>query len=302
MKFLKNEFEYYLRREKGLSNNTIVAYIKDIEQYIDHLEKHRKIKRANLIKKEDILAFLKVLRQHELTSQSIYRKLSSIKAFHKFLLLENEVVEDVSYSISSPKREKKIPEVLTIDEVVSLIDSLQGNDPIKMRNLALIETIYGSGLRVSELLNLRVSDVHLTEKYVKIVGKGNKERNVPLGDMSINAIREYITKARPKLLKLDHNYLFVNQYGNKLSRQGFYKLLSKICEDVGITKNVSPHTLRHSFATHLLENGVDLKTLQDLLGHEDISTTQIYTHISKKHLEDAYLKTHPRATESDKDV
>ncbi|MFA6678758.1 MAG: tyrosine-type recombinase/integrase, partial [Acholeplasmataceae bacterium] len=215
---------------------------------------------------------------------------------------ENEVVEDVSYSISSPKREKKIPEVLTIDEVVSLIDSLQGNDPIKMRNLALIETIYGSGLRVSELLNLRVSDVHLTEKYVKIVGKGNKERNVPLGDMSINAIREYITKARPKLLKLDNNYLFVNQYGNKLSRQGFYKLLSKICEDVGITKNVSPHTLRHSFATHLLENGVDLKTLQDLLGHEDISTTQIYTHISKKHLEDAYLKTHPRATESDKDV
>ncbi|MGB4130144.1 MAG: site-specific tyrosine recombinase XerD [Acholeplasmatales bacterium] len=302
MKFLKNEFEYYLRREKGLSNNTIVAYIKDIEQYIDHLEKHRKIKRVNLIKKEDILAFLKVLRQHELTSQSIYRKLSSIKAFHKFLLLENEVVEDVSYSISSPKREKKIPEVLTIDEVVSLIDSLQGNDPIKMRNLALIETIYGSGLRVSELLNLRVSDVHLTEKYVKIVGKGNKERNVPLGDMSINAIREYITKARPKLLKLDNNYLFVNQYGNKLSRQGFYKLLSKICEDVGITKNVSPHTLRHSFATHLLENGVDLKTLQDLLGHEDISTTQIYTHISKKHLEDAYLKTHPRATESDKDV
>lgn len=297
MKFLKNEYEYYLKREKGLSDNTIIAYIKDVEQYLNHLEKHRKIKRVDQIKKDDILAFLKVLRNNDLSSQSIYRKLSSIKGFHKFLLMENEVDVDESYSISAPKREKKIPEVLTIDEVLKMIKSLEGNDPIKMRNLALIETIYGSGLRVSELLNLKVSDVHLTAKYVKIMGKGNKERNVPLGDMSINAIREYLTKARVQLIKEENNFLFVNQYGNKLSRQGFYKLLQKLSSDVGITKSVSPHTLRHSFATHLLESGVDLKTLQDLLGHEDISTTQIYTHISKKHLKDAYLKTHPRAKE-----
>lgn len=299
MKFIKNEYEYYLKREKGLSNNTVIAYMKDIDQYINHLTKHRKLTRVNQIKKDDILAFLKSLKQNDLSSQSVYRKLSSIKGFHKFLLSENEVDEDVSYTISSPKRDKKIPEVLTVDEVLKIINNLEGNDPIKMRNLALIETIYGSGLRVSELLNLKVSDVHLTEKYVKIIGKGNKERNVPLGDMSINAIRNYLTKARPLLLKADNNFLFVNQYGKKLSRQGFYKLLQKLCSDVNINKDISPHTLRHSFATHLLENGVDLKTLQDLLGHEDISTTQIYTHISKKHLKDAYLKTHPRAKENE---
>lgn len=302
MKFLKNEYEYYLKREKGLSDNTVIAYIKDVDQYINHLEKHRKIKRVDLIKKDDILAFLKALRQKDLSSQSIYRKLSSIKGFHKFLLSENEVESDVSYSISSPKREKNIPEVLTVDEVLRMIKTLEGDDPIKIRNLALIETIYGSGLRVSELLNLKVSDVHLTAKYVKIIGKGNKERNVPLGDMSINALRKYLTTARGQLIKKENNYLFVNQYGNKLSRQGFYKLLLKIASDANIDKKISPHTLRHSFATHLLENGVDLKTLQDLLGHEDISTTQIYTHISSKHLKDAYLKTHPRATGSEDDV
>lgn len=302
MNYLKNEYEYYLKREKGLSDNTIIAYLKDIEQYIDHLTKHRKINRVKEIKKADILAFLKVLKQKDLSTQSIYRKLSSIKGFHKFLLLENEIDKDVSETISSPKREKLIPEVLSVDEVLKMINSLQGNDPIKIRNLALIETIYGSGLRVSELLNLKVFDVHLTAKYVKIITKGNKERNVPLGDMSIKALRDYITKGRPELLQNENNYLFVNQYGNKLSRQGFYKLLQKISNDVNIKKKISPHTLRHSFATHLLENGIDLKTLQDLLGHEDISTTQIYTHISKKHLKDAYLKTHPRALEDDKDV
>lgn len=302
MNYLKNEYEYYLKREKGLSGNTLKAYLNDIEQYINHLIKHRKVDNVKEIKKVDVLAFLKVLKEKDLKTQSIYRKLSSIKGFHKFLLLENEVDTDVSHSISSPKREKLIPEVLTVDEVLKMINSLQGNDPIKIRNLALIETIYGSGLRVSELLNLRVFDVHLTAKYVKIITKGNKERNVPLGDMSIKALREYITKGRAQLLKKENNYLFVNQYGNKLSRQGFYKLLQKISSDVNIKKKISPHTLRHSFATHLLENGIDLKTLQDLLGHEDISTTQIYTHISKKHLKDVYLKTHPRALEDDKDV
>lgn len=298
MKFLRNEYKFYLKRERGLSNNTITAYVKDIDQYIKHLEKHRNIKRVTNITKEDILAYLKVLTNRKLTTKSIYRKLSSIKGFHRFLLIENEVTEDVSYSIESPKLNQKLPDVLTVEEVISLINSLEGDDPIKMRNLALIETIYGSGLRVSELLNLKISDVHLTSKYVKILSKGDKERNVPLGEMSVIAIRNYLTVARPQLIKEENNYLFVNQYGNKLSRQGFYKLLQKLSSDVGITKNVSPHTLRHSFATHLLESGVDLKSLQELLGHEDISTTQIYTHISNKHLKDAYLKTHPRAKEN----
>ncbi len=157
--------------------------------------------------------------------------------------------------------------------------------------------IYGSGLRVSELLNLKISDIHLTASYVKIIGKGSKERQVPLGQMSVIALREYLTKGRPQLIKIENNFLFLNQYGNKLSRQGFFKLLKKIAKDSNITKEVSPHTLRHSFATHLLEAGIDLRTLQELLGHEDISTTQIYTHISQKHLKESYLDAHPRAKE-----
>ncbi|NLN50180.1 MAG: site-specific tyrosine recombinase XerD [Acholeplasmataceae bacterium] len=298
MKYLKNEYGYYLTREKGLANNTINAYLRDLEQYINHLTKYRNIKYPNTIKKADVQAFLKALKQKNLTAKSISRKLSSIKGFHQFLLLEREVETDVASLIEAPKQEKSLPDVLTVEEVFKLISSLKDDDPLTLRNIALLELIYGSGLRVSELLNLKVFDIHLVANYVKIIGKGNKERIVPLGQMSVVAIREYLAKGRPHLVKVENNYLFLNQYGNKLSRQGFYKILKKMGNDVGITKDISPHTLRHSFATHLLEAGVDLRTLQELLGHEDISTTQIYTHISKKHLQEAYLKAHPRAKES----
>ncbi len=297
MIFLKNEFGYYLKGEKGLSANTIEAYLKDIDQYIKHMEKYRKLKRVDQINKNDILAFLKSLHNRNLTVRTISRKLSSIKAFHQFLLLEKEVNSDVSKDIETPKQEKKIPDVLTVEEVFKLIDSVQNDDPISIRNNALLELVYGSGLRVSELLSLKVFDVHLVSNYVKIMGKGSKERQVPINHATVEALRRYLEKSRPQLIKAENNILFLNQYGQKLSRQGFYKLLKKLSEDVGIYKVVSPHTLRHSFATHLLEAGVDLRTLQELLGHEDISTTQIYTHISQKHLKEAYLKAHPRAKE-----
>ncbi len=297
MIFLKNEYGYYLKREKGLSENTIDAYLRDITQYIGFLDKYRKIKRVDQITKTDILAYLKSLKNRNLSAKSTSRKLSSIKGFHQFLLLEKETSEDVSSAIEAPKIERNLPDVLSVDEVIRLIEHVKGTEPLDLRNLALLELIYGSGLRVSELLNLKISDIHLTASYVKILGKGSKERQVPLGQMSVLALREYLTKGRPYLLKIENNYLFLNQYGNKLSRQGFFKLLKKIAKDTNITKEVSPHTLRHSFATHLLEAGIDLRTLQELLGHEDISTTQVYTHISQKHLKESYLEAHPRAKE-----
>ena len=213
------------------------------------------------------------------------------------MLKEGIVKEDVSYDIKTPKLEKNLPSVLTVNEIVDLMNLVSGDEPLSLRNLALLELIYGSGLRVSELLNLNLQDIHFNAKYVKIVGKGKKERIVPINDMSIKAIKNYLANGRVHLVKEENNILFLNQYGNKLSRQGFFKILKKLANDAGINKEISPHTLRHSFATHLLESGIDLRSLQELLGHEDISTTQIYTHISKSHLKETYLKAHPRAKE-----
>ncbi len=297
MKFILKEYVYYLRRRKGLTENTIKAYERDLEDYINHLIKYRNIPDVSNINRRDILAYLKTLQKNDIKPVSITRKLSSIKGFHEYMLKESIVKEDVSYDIKTPKLEKNLPSVLTVDEIVDLMNLVSGDEPLSLRNLALLELIYGSGLRVSELLNLNLQDIHFNAKYVKIVGKGKKERIVPINDMSIKAIKNYLANGRVHLVKEENNILFLNQYGNKLSRQGFFKILKKLANDAGINKEISPHTLRHSFATHLLESGIDLRSLQELLGHEDISTTQIYTHISKSHLKETYLKAHPRAKE-----
>ena len=299
MRFILREYIYYLRRRKGLSENTIKAYQRDLDDYLNHLIKYRDLADVTNIKPNDIQAYLKTLHKKEIKPVSITRKLSSIKGFHQFMLKENIVKTDVSFDIFTPKVEKHLPNILSVDEIIKLMDHVSGDTPLDLRNLALLELIYGSGLRVSELLNLTLQDIHFQAKYVKILGKGKKERIVPIGEMSIIAIRNYLAHGRIHLVKVENNVLFLNQYGNPLSRQGFYKILQKLAGDAGINKELSPHTLRHSFATHLLESGVDLRTLQELLGHEDISTTQIYTHISKTHLKESYLKAHPRAKEQD---
>jgi len=297
MKYLINEYQYYLKREKGLSQNTITAYLRDLEQYRMYLEKNYEITKIQKIERKHIEAFLKNLNKKALSSKSLSRKLTAIKGFHQFLLIENEIDHNIAYDIESPKVEKSLPQVLSVQEVVQIIEAVKGSDPLSIRNQALLELIYGSGLRVSELLDLKTADIHLLEGYVRVVGKGNKEREVPLGELSIQALRLYLTKSRNQLTINSIDYLFLNQDGQRLSRQGFFKILRKIAKSAGIERDVSPHTLRHSFATHLLEAGVDLRTLQELLGHEDIQTTQIYTHISQKHLKDVYLNTHPRAKE-----
>ncbi len=298
MKYLINEYQYYLKREKGLSQNTITAYLRDLEQYRMYLEKNYEITKIQKIERKHIEAFLKNLNKKALSSKSLSRKLTAIKGFHQFLLIENEIDHNIAYDIESPKVEKSLPQVLSVQEVVQIIEAVKGSDPLSIRNQALPELIYGSGLRVSELLDLKTADIHLLEGYVRVVGKGNKEREVPLGELSIQALRLYLTKSRNQLTINSIDYLFLNQDGQRLSRQGFFKILRKIAKSAGIERDVSPHTLRHSFATHLLEAGVDLRTLQELLGHEDIQTTQIYTHISQKHLKDVYLNTHPRAKEN----
>ncbi len=298
MIYLLKDYEYYLKREKGLSQNTIVAYLRDLEQYRSFLEKYHSIKNVRKIEKKHVEAYLKTLKNKQLSSKSSSRKLTAIKGFHQFLYIEKETDNNPAIEIESPKTIKTLPQVLSVDEVVKLLEAIQGDDPLALRNQALLELIYGSGLRVSELLDLKIQDIHLTAGHVRVIGKGNKEREVPLGELSVIALRQYLTKARNKLtINSTVDYLFVNQYGQRLSRQGFFKLLKKLAQNAGINKEVSPHTLRHSFATHLLEAGVDLRTLQSLLGHEDIQTTQIYTHISQKHLNDVYLETHPRAKE-----
>lgn len=298
MIYLKNLYGYYLKHEKGLSDNTITAYLRDIDQYLAFVQKYRGKRDINYVEKQDIEAFLKSLRNKGLSAKSSSRKLSSLKGFHKFLLMEKLTDSDITSDFETPKTTKKLPEVLSVEEVFALIEKTSGSSPLDLRNQALLELIYGSGLRVSELLNIKVQDIHLTGLYVRIEGKGSKERHVPLGELSISALTKYLAEGRPHLLKNPNaTYVFLNQYGNRLSRQGFFKLLKKLGKDAGIDKDISPHTLRHSFATHLLEAGVDLRMLQELLGHEDISTTQIYTHISQKRLKEAYLRAHPRAKE-----
>lgn len=297
MKYLMSEYQYFLKREKGLSQNTIMAYLRDLDQYRSFMEKSYEVIKIHKIERRHIEAYLKFLSKKDLSSKSMSRKLTAIKGFHQFALIEKEIEINVAYDIESPKIEKTLPHVLSVSDVIKIIETVKGSDPLSIRNQALLELIYGSGLRVSELLDLKVSDIHLLEGYVRVYGKGNKEREVPLGEMSVLALRQYLTKSRNQLTNSPIDYLFLNQDGQQLSRQGFFKILRKIAKSAGITQDVSPHMLRHSFATHLLEAGVDLRTLQELLGHEDIQTTQIYTHISQKHLKEVYLSTHPRAKE-----
>ncbi|MFH1692900.1 MAG: site-specific tyrosine recombinase XerD [Bacillota bacterium] len=297
MKYLLKDFEYYLKNEKGSSKNTIESYLVDLRQYTTFLEKYHQISKPSQIEKKHIEGFLKTIKK-KVSSKSMARKLTAIKSFHHFLTIENEVDINVAKSFSAPKIEKTLPQVLSIDEVVSILEQVDKTKPLGFRNIALLELIYGSGLRVSELLDIQMEDIHLNQSYVLVKGKGSKERMVPISDMSTIALRNYIVKAREHLIKEQKvNYLFVNQSGQRLSRQGFFKLLKKLAFDAGVETECSPHTLRHSFATHLLENGMDLRTLQSLLGHEDISTTQIYTHISQKRIKEIYRSAHPRAKE-----
>ena len=229
------------------------------------------------------------------TATSMSRELSSIRAFHKFLHLEGIVHENVALALASPKKDKKLPTVLSVEEVMKILSLLNDDTPYNARNHAMIEVMYACGLRVSELVNLKISELHLTSKMISTTGKGTKERLVPINDYAAKVLKNYIIEHRPKLLKKQSSpYVFLNNLGEPISRQSFFILIKKLCTEAGIQKEISPHTLRHSFATHLLEAGTDLRLIQEMLGHEDISTTQIYTHLSKQKIKDVYKTSHPR--------
>ncbi len=295
------DFKYYLESERRLAKNTVMSYISDLNQYADFLLTYENIKEAVDIDSTHIKKYLNSLKKKGVSKQTIARKITAIKEFHKFICREFRTPENPAIFIDKPKLDKKLPVVLTQDEIAKMLDSIKTDTPLGKRNKAMMETLYATGLRVSELLGLTTLNIHLNAKYIDVIGKGNKERMVPIGDVAVSAIRDYIEHGRNEICKVPGPLLFYNYKGEAISRQGFFKYVKNLAIDNGITKEVTPHTIRHSFATHLLENGTDLRIVQELLGHEDISTTQIYTHIEKSHLKDMYKHTHPMARKDDKD-
>lgn len=289
------DFKYYLSDNLNLSKNTIDAYLSDLYLYSLFLNEYEKIDDVRDITREDISKYIQSLKRKNLSKASISRKVIAIKEFHKFLKKEDYTDDDPSRLIDTPKHDKPLPTVLSIDEVNKMISSINGNTPLDLRNRAMMELLYACGLRISELLSLRLRNIHFLEKYLDVIGKGDKERQVPIGEMALIALRKYIEGARSELMTVKSDLLFFNYKGEEMSRQGFFKYIKKLAKECGIEKEISPHTIRHSFATHLLEGGTDLRIVQELLGHEDISTTQIYTHLDKTHLKEMYDNTHPMA-------
>ena len=286
----------YLRSERGLAQNTGKSYERDLEQYLTFLtEQH--IKDWQAVDRVLILSFLLQLQQSGKSSATIIRMVSSLRRFHQFLRQERFTDHDPMQHIDSPKKQQKLPDTLSLSEVERLIETPDTKEVLGIRDRAILEVMYATGLRVSELIGLQLKDLHLSMGLLLTTGKGDKERIVPLGDLAIQWIETYLEEARPFLTRKhpEESHLFVNNHGKQLSRQGIWKNLKALVRKAGITKNVTPHTLRHSFATHLLENGADLRTVQELLGHADISTTQIYTHITKKRMTEVYKQHFPRA-------
>jgi len=290
------DFMHYLRIERGLAENTLLSYRRDLEQYVDYLKRAEKATNWNDIARAHIISFLYVNRKKGKSTATIARIISTLRSFHQFLIRERIVTHDASLHIETPKLERLLPETLSFEEVEKLLQ-IEGIKPLDLRNKAMVEVLYATGLRVTELVQLHVGDVHITMGFVRCLGKGNKERIIPLGDLAIDALTTYLEKGRPELTKRNktETALFVNHHGRPLSRQGFWKVLKQLAGKANLTKKITPHMLRHSFATHLLENGADLRSVQEMLGHADISTTQIYTHITKKRMKDIYKQFHPRA-------
>lgn len=290
-----NEYLDSLIAEVHLSKNTQLAYSNDLDKYKEYLEKND-IFKIEEIKKEDIFSFLEYLKKKNLKPQSIAHYLTSIKNYHKFLLQNEYLDKDIAESIERPKLVKKLPNTLTVEEVDKLLD-IRTVTPFDYRNKCMLELLYGTGLRISELLSLTINDIDTINCTIRCIGKGNKERIVPINDYVIKALNSYL-EVRPALLKNKNTKeLFLNSRGEKLSREGFFKELKKILLKKGLNPNVSPHTLRHSFATHLLEYGADLRVIQEMLGHSDVSTTRIYTHITNQKVAQDYKKYHPRNEE-----
>lgn len=295
MEYTINLFLLDLKTINGLSDNTITSYRNDLKEYAIFLYKYENVMDVEFILEEHIEKFLKSLKRNNMAPSTISRKISAIKKFHSYLKDNRTVKENVSVKFSKPKLNRKLPVVLTVDEINKMIESIDTKDHIGQRNKAILEVLYATGMRITELLELKTTDLHIKEGFINVIGKGNKERIVPLGFEAISSLRTWLTDGREKVPHLPGSYVFLNYQGKQLSRQSVWKFLKECAKKNGILKEISPHTIRHSVATHLLSNGVDLRYIQELLGHEDISTTQIYTHIDLNDLKKIYNSAHPRA-------
>ena len=285
------EFINYLQIDKKYSENTIASYAADLKDYQNFMMNLLK-KDIYHIERKDIKLYLKYLKDQKKSPKSISRRISCIRGFYKFLLIEKIIANNPMSTIELPKTKKSLPKVLTIEEVDKLLD-ITLKDAYSYRNKAMLELMYATGLRVSELVNLKIHDIDFINETVRTMVKGNKERIIPIGEIAIHYLKLYLEIYRSQLLKKDYtDDLFLNNHGKCMTRQGFFKILKKLAKEKDIKTSFSPHTLRHSFATHLLENGADLRSIQELLGHSSISTTGIYTHVSNEELKENY-KYHP---------
>jgi len=289
------DFETYLRLEKSLSSNSIEAYLHDITSLREYFSGEGRNKKPAEITYNDLQDYIHWLNSSNPNPRTQARMLSGIRAFFRYLLIEGVISENPSALIESPKIGFHLPEVLSLAEIEKLIDTIDLSKPEGHRNKAIIETLYGAGLRVSELVNLRLTDIHKAEGFLVITGKGNKQRMVPIGSKALKAIELYLEQRRRFRVIHDENIVFLNRRGRKLTRVMIFTIIKDLARKAGIRKKISPHTLRHSFATHLIEAGADLRAVQEMLGHESILTTEIYTHIDRTFLRDTLVMFHPRA-------
>lgn len=289
------EFKYYLQIERSLAKNSVEAYIRDINKLATYCSKINKTEISTSTK--DIRKFILELNDNGISARSQARIISGIKSFYKYLIIEDYIVNDPTTLIDNPKIGLKLPDVLSIIEIDMIVAAIDLSSKHGERNRAIIETLYSCGLRVSELINLKISNIQFIEGYLKVTGKGNKERLAPIGSKAIKYISLYINEVRvhQKIKKDQQDYVFINNRGSKLTRVMIFTIIKKLVTIAGIQKKISPHTFRHSFATHLIEGGADLRAVQEMLGHESITTTEIYTHLDKDYLRSNLMQFHPRA-------
>jgi integrase/recombinase XerD len=291
-----NGFKAYLRLEKSVSENTLEAYYHDVAMFQRFLEEKKYNLSPEKVELKNLQEFLVWIGESEIVARSQARLISGIRAFYKYLLMEDAIKQNPADLLELPKLPRKLPEVLSVEEIDMIIEQIDMSKPEGQRNKAMLEVLYCCGLRVSELVGLKISDVSFDEGYIRVIGKGNKQRIVPLGNGAAKFISIYMKGVRNHLSikKGAEDILFLNRNGNKLSRVMVFLILQKLKEQAGLHKHISPHTFRHSFATHLVEGGADLRAVQEMLGHESITTTEIYTHLDREYLRDAILRFHPR--------
>jgi integrase/recombinase XerD len=290
-------FKDYLKLERSLSAHSIDAYLNDVDKLVQYFLAIDKDIILNKVVLADLRGFITWLNEIGMQANTQARVISGVKSFFTYLMQENIITEDPTSLLAAPKLSRKLPDTLNINEINQLIDAIDASKPEGMRNKAIIEMLYGCGLRVTELVELRISNIYAETEFIKVIGKGNKERIVPIGSVALKLLEIYVSQIRVHLnIKKGHeDYIFLNRLGSRLSRISVFNLIKSLAQKIGIHKNISPHTLRHSFATHLIEGGADLRAVQEMLGHASITTTEIYTHLDRDYLKEVITTFHPRS-------